>query len=189
MLTKLTQWGVNGGEPGSRSYKAIYRNNSFKTDKPEREILQSKCDYVHVYPGDVLEWVTWGGGGLGDPLTRPAEKVALEVHRRTVTVEGAKKNYGVIVNADFSVDEKATEEQRAKIKNARPADWSEITYNRGGSIQELVDRCMEETSLPPPRMPWEKSPYGPHVALPYVQNWYKKMRETKGWELNDRVKL
>ena len=46
---------------------------------------------------DLLEWQTWGGGGLGDPLTRPAESVALEVKRKLVTVDGAKSNYGVIV--------------------------------------------------------------------------------------------
>lgn len=30
-------------------------------------------------PGDVLEWITWGGGGLGDALLRPADIVAKEV--------------------------------------------------------------------------------------------------------------
>jgi 5-oxoprolinase (ATP-hydrolysing) len=144
---------------------------------------------VHVYPGDVLEWVTWGGGGLGDPLTRPAEKVALEVHRRTVTREGAKKNYGVIVNADFTVDEAATEAERKRVQSARPADWAELTYNRGGSFEELAQKSLEETGLPAPQPQWEKPPYGPHVAIPYVQNWYKKMKEQKGWVLNDRIKL
>jgi 5-oxoprolinase (ATP-hydrolysing) len=36
-------------------------------------------------PGDVLERIIWGGGGLGDPLNHPAEIVAKEVHRRHVT--------------------------------------------------------------------------------------------------------
>lgn len=185
----MHQWGVNGGLPGSRSAKAIYRNNSYGTADPVREILASKCDYVHVKPHDVLEWITWGGGGLGDPLTRPAAKVAMEVHRRSVTMEGAKKNYGVVVSSDFSVDEKATEDLRNKIRSERPKDWAELTYNRGGSLEQLVKSCKEETHLEPPTAPWEKDPYGPHVALPYVQDWYKKMRESKGWQLNDYVKL
>ncbi|KAK7509908.1 uncharacterized protein IWZ02DRAFT_494858 [Phyllosticta citriasiana] len=68
------------------------------------EILPSKMDHLDVQPGDVLEWVTWGGGGLGDPLTRPAETVALEVHRGLVTLPGARDKYGVVVNAaDFSL--------------------------------------------------------------------------------------
>jgi 5-oxoprolinase (ATP-hydrolysing) len=192
-LTQVThgmQWGVNGGQPGSRSTKAIFRNNSYGEANAKPEILPSKCDYVHVKPGDVLEWVTWGGGGLGDPLTRPAEKVALEVHRRGVTLEGAKRNYGVVVNSrDFSVDKEATEQLRNKIRSGRPADWAELTYNRGGSIEELMKRCKEETSLPSPIPLWEKEPYGPHMALPYVKEWYKKMRDSNGWQLNDYVKL
>jgi 5-oxoprolinase (ATP-hydrolysing) len=52
-----------------------------------------------------------------------------------------------------------------------------------------MKNCKEETGLEPPTAPWEKDPYGPHVALPYVKEWYKKMRESKGWQLNDYVKL
>ena len=46
-------WGVNGGKPGSRSRKIIYRNNSYgtHTEKENMELVQSKMDYLHVYPG------------------------------------------------------------------------------------------------------------------------------------------
>lgn len=44
--------------------------------------------------GDVLEWITRGGGGTGDSLDRDPELVALEVARRLVTHQGASK-YGV----------------------------------------------------------------------------------------------
>lgn len=183
-------WGVNGGLPGSRSRKAIYRQNSWGADKPIREVLPSKCDYVRVKPGDVLEWITWGGGGLGDPLTRPADKVAVEVHRRLVTLEGARTNYGVVVNPDdFSVDKSATEELRMKIKTERPKEYETLSYNRGGTNEELATVCEEETELPAPKPLWESEPYGPHVALPYVKEWYRKMRETKGWVLDDVDKL
>ena len=183
-------WGVNGGMPGTRSRKAIYRQNSWGTEKAIREALPSKCDYVHVKPGDVLEWITWGGGGLGDPLTRPAEKVAMEVHRRLVTIEGAKRNYGVVVDAeDFSVDVAATEELRAKMKSERLKEYNMLSYNRGGTNDELAAKCFEETELPAPKPLWESDPYGPHVSLPYVKEWYKKMRETKGWVLDDVDKL
>ena len=183
-------WGVNGGMPGTRSRKAIYRQNSWGTAKAIREALPSKCDYVHVKPGDVLEWITWGGGGLGDPLTRPAEKVAMEVHRRLVTFEGAKRNYGVVVNADdFSVDVAATEELRIKMKSERPKEYNTLSYNRGGTNDELAAKCFEETELPAPKPLWESDPYGPHVGLPYVKEWYKKMRESNGWLLGDADKL
>ena len=46
-------WGVNGGMPGSRSRKILYRNNSYGTDKAEQnmEFCKSKQDHIHVYPG------------------------------------------------------------------------------------------------------------------------------------------
>jgi 5-oxoprolinase (ATP-hydrolysing) len=49
----IKPWGVNGGMPGSRSRKILYRNNSYGTDKQKDNMVfcQSKQDYLHVYPG------------------------------------------------------------------------------------------------------------------------------------------
>ncbi|KAM3072059.1 hypothetical protein ACMFMG_008520 [Clarireedia jacksonii] len=169
-------WGINGGKPGARSWKKLHYSSG------ETRMLPSKCDHIKVEPGDMLEWVTWGGGGLGDPLTRPAEKVALEVERKLVTLDGAKKNYGVVVKEDdFSVDKEATEKLRAEMKKL--GGGKEVIYDRGGSLEELVARCEEETGMKAPRPQWEKDPYGPHTGLEYVQNWYKEKRKTLGWAL------
>lgn len=173
-------WGVSGGLPGARSKKMLYRYP--KEGKETVEYLPSKCDHIKVEPGDLLEWITWGGGGLGDATTRPAEVVAREVSRKLVTVEGAKKNYGVVVNpVDFEVDVSATDELRERVRAERPKQTS--VYNRGGSLKELREKCLEETGLEPPRPQWEKEPYGPHVGLPYVKNWYKRMKEQQDWVL------
>lgn len=50
-LTKA--WGVNGGMPGSRSRKVLYRGNSYGTEREgeNRVVCGSKQDYIHVYPG------------------------------------------------------------------------------------------------------------------------------------------
>ncbi|RAR14033.1 hydantoinase oxoprolinase protein [Stemphylium lycopersici] len=178
----IKPWGVNGGKPGSRSRKVIYRNNSYgtATENDNMEICQSKQDYLHVYPGDVLEWITWGGGGLGDPLTRPAEWVAREVHRRLVTLEGAKTNYGVAVDPyNFTVDESATLSLReAKSRERAKEGYStQDTIDRGGTISEVMLRCEEETGLKPPMPQWEKKAYGPHAGLAYVKNWYETMQK------------
>ncbi|PGH12219.1 hypothetical protein AJ79_04399 [Helicocarpus griseus UAMH5409] len=174
-------WGVNGGKPGSRSKKIIYYCSK-DSKNPPTEILKSKCDHIRVAPGDLLEWITWGGGGLGDPLTRPAEKVALEVHRKTVTFEGARKNYGVVVSpSDFSVDKAATDALRAEMKAAKPSDGKDQLFDRGGTLAELRASCLEETGQAPPIPQWEKNPYGPHVNVPYVKDWFKSKRETGGW--------
>ena len=178
-------WGANGGMPGARSRKTLYKHRD-GSEKPAAQILPSKADNIHVEPGDLLEWITWGGGGLGDPLTRPAETVALEVHRRLVTLRGAKENYGVVVNPrDFSVDGTATEDARAAMRNARDEKMVGKDYNRGGSLEELARKCVEETGQEAPKPQWKKDPYGPHVALPYVKDWYKRMRMMgyDGWDV------
>ncbi|KAL5002629.1 Hydantoinase/oxoprolinase-domain-containing protein [Aspergillus recurvatus] len=174
-------WGIRGGKPGARSRKILYRYSKSQ-DTPPVEVLPSKCDHIRVDPGDLLEWITWGGGGLGDPLTRPAEKVALEVRRRLVTIQGARDNYGVVVNLEsLGVDEAETEALRKSMMAARgEADQG---YDRGGSLEELKESCLKETGLPPPSPQWEQELYGPHVALPYVQDWYSRMKEVKGWGL------
>lgn len=172
-------WGVKGGKPGRRSRKVLYQYSVDAKNPPVR-VLPSKCDHIRVAPGDLLEWSTWGGGGFGDPFTRPAEKVALEVHRKLVTFEGAKKNYGVIVNAeDFSVNEAETEALRKKLKDER---GEIMTYDRGGDLATLSKNCLDETGLPAPKRQWESTPYGPHTGLDYVQSWYKTMKEKGGWD-------
>ncbi|KAL4742853.1 Hydantoinase/oxoprolinase-domain-containing protein [Aspergillus similis] len=174
-------WGIRGGKPGARSRKILYRYSKSQ-DAPPIEVLPSKCDHIRVDPGDLLEWITWGGGGLGDPLTRPAEKVALEVRRSLVTIQGARDNYGVVINPEgLGVDEAETEALRKSMMAARgEADQG---YDRGGSLEQLKESCLKETGLPPPEPQWEQELYGPHVALPYVQDWYSRMKEVKGWEL------
>ena len=59
--------------PGARGTKWVERADG------TRQVLPSKCHDVPVSPGDVLHFVTWGGGGWGDPLERDPELVALEV--------------------------------------------------------------------------------------------------------------
>lgn len=146
------------------------------------EAIPSKCDHVKVAPGDVLEYVTWGGGGLGDPLERPAEMVALEVHRKLVTLEGARNNYGVVVDPGaFTVNQVETSALREQMRTSREADIS--IYNRGASLQQLREKCLEETGLPAPRPQWLEDPYGPHMTLPFVQEWYKSKRSEGDWNL------
>ncbi len=97
---------------------------------------------------DVL--YTWGGGGWGDPYQRDAQKVALDVERGLVSEEGARR-YGVVINSDSTVNEKATEELRSKSISER----GEVKlFDRGfDTIEELKDRCFEETGITPPAQP------------------------------------
>lgn len=71
-------------------------------------------DHIKVRAGDILEYVTLGGGGWGNPLDRDAEVVALEVRRGLVSVEGARSS-GVVVKDAGTVDKAATTSLRARM--------------------------------------------------------------------------
>lgn len=136
-------WGVNGGEPGMRSRKQLVKANG------EIQILPSKCDRVDVEKGDLVLFDTWGGGGWGDPLERPPERVATDVIKGLVSVEGARR-YGVVLTESGEIDEAATTALRSDMRASR----GEVAiFNRGGTIEEIKARCLGDTGLEPPTTP------------------------------------
>jgi N-methylhydantoinase B len=137
-------WGVNGGRPGARGTKWIERADG------SRQVLPSKIHGVRVEPGDVLHFVTWGGGGWGDPLERDPQLVADEVARGLVTAEGARR-YGVVLTDDGGADGAATTALREQLRADRPAELP--VFDMGPPIEELLERCEEETGLPAPKRP------------------------------------
>ena len=136
-------WGVNGGLPGARSRKLLIRSNG------TTEHIASKCDHVRVNPGDLLHYVTWGGGGWGDPLARDAALVAREVERGLVTIEGARR-YGVMLDSAGRVDETATRKLREKLKAER---GEAAVFDFGPAMAALRENCLAETGLPAPLPP------------------------------------
>ena len=136
-------WGVNGGRPGARARKIHETTDGTQT------IVANKLDSMAVEAGDLLHFITWGGGGWGDPLERDPALVAKEIRQGLVTAEGARA-YGVAIAADGSVDEAATAKLRDEM---RAAGTSGELFDRGGSIDELRERCEAETGLPAPRPP------------------------------------
>ncbi len=137
-------WGVNGGEPGARSTKILRRADGTE------EVLASKCDRVDVFEGDELDYITWGGGGWGNPLERDADLVALEVKQGLVSEGGAFNNYGVKIAADGSVDIAATEAKRAEL--AKTQVTGEI-FNYGPDLAAIRANCKAETGLDAPIQP------------------------------------
>jgi N-methylhydantoinase B len=59
-----------------------------------------------------------GGGGFWDPLERAPEKVLADVRSGYVSLEAARRDYGVIIHQDgrrFAVDVEATKAQRQRM--------------------------------------------------------------------------
>ena len=73
--------------------------------------------------GAVWRYVTNGGGGWGDPFTRDPERVKRDVRDGYVSLEGARRDYGVAIVGDpaqdpegLSLDTEATQRLRAAGK-------------------------------------------------------------------------
>ncbi len=70
-----------------------------------------------IRPGERVMNMNPGGGGYGDPFLRPVEKVVEDVKNRLVSSEGARRDYGVAVDAEtLEVDAAATAGLRAAAR-------------------------------------------------------------------------
>ena len=79
--------------------------------------------FVKVYAGDIREGHLGGAGGFGDPFERDIEKVKDDVRNEVISVEGAKRDYGVVIDpVTREVDLKATGELRRAHKEALLGD-------------------------------------------------------------------
>ncbi|HEX8419732.1 MAG TPA: hydantoinase B/oxoprolinase family protein [Sphingomonas sp.] len=135
----IKPWGVNGGEPGARARKILERADGTQT------IVANKLEQLKIESGDQLHFITWGGGGWGDPLERDPALVATEVEQGLVTVEGARR-YGVVIGDDAATGALRTA-MRARRVQPLPL------FDRGGEIEALRASCLKETGLPAPRQP------------------------------------
>ncbi len=136
-------WGVNGGHPGMRARKVLERTDG------TTEIVGNKVEDVSVKEGDLLHFITWGGGGWGDPLERDPELVGLEIRQGLVTSEGAKA-YGVVADSEGVIDAARTDALRTEMRSER----GELPlFDYGPGIDQLRASCEEETGLPAPIQP------------------------------------
>ena len=99
--------GRDGGQPGANGHLHLASG----------ETLKSKGFQV-VPPGDRLIVEMPGGGGYGDPLSRDPERVADDVRNGLVSREAAERDYGVVVQEDYGVDEVETSRLRSQSKEA-----------------------------------------------------------------------
>ncbi len=94
--------GLFGASPALPS-KAVL-NPGMDSERP----LTSKIAGLRLKKDDVVAWQLAGGGGYGDPLQRDPARVQRDVRMGYVTMEGARRDYGVVLHTDMSLDEDAT---------------------------------------------------------------------------------
>jgi N-methylhydantoinase B len=73
-----------------------------------------------VTEDEIITCFCGGGGGVGDPLDREPERVLDDVQNRIFSPEMARKVFGVIIDHENqTLDQKATEDEREKIRTRR----------------------------------------------------------------------
>jgi N-methylhydantoinase B len=86
-------WGLFGGGTGVGPDVVV---NEGRRD--ERHLL--KVNSLQLQTGDMFELRTGGGGGFGDPFERDPERVRGDVLDGYVSVEGAERDYGVLLDPE-----------------------------------------------------------------------------------------
>jgi len=108
-----TPWGVFGGGEGVCGKVEIY--NAANPDGSRKQ-AKSKFSGLQIQAGDVMAFYAPCGGGYGDPLDRPAEKVREDVMDDFCTIEWAREAYGVVMDEKLNLDLAATEQRRQEMR-------------------------------------------------------------------------
>jgi len=102
-------WGLQGGGAGgfAKGYQIT----------PDGKMRELKKQTLYANPGDVLRAVIPAAGGWGNPYERDPEKVLLDVKNELVSVEAAKRDYGVVIDEKtLELDLEATNKLRSAKK-------------------------------------------------------------------------
>ena len=105
--THCKPWGLAGGHAALANEVALRVDGKDITDLPNGKLPQRRFK-----PGDIYIYRSGGGGGFGAPEERDPARVAADVRQGYVSRTAARNSYRVAINADGSVDEKATAELR-----------------------------------------------------------------------------
>ena len=105
---KYPGWGVLGGKSPSTVSASLNPGSASGRALRPLETLDMHAD-------DAFCVNMPGGGGFGDPFTRPAEEVLEDVLNGYVSIEGAARDYGVVVDPrELTVLSEETSRLRAK---------------------------------------------------------------------------
>ena len=103
---KNPPWGIAGGMSGGTGRAVVNAGTA------QERVIEPLSDGTRVKRGDILRIETGGGGGYGHPFDRPAEMVMEDVRGGFVSIEAARRHYGVVL--DDGVDAAATTALRSR---------------------------------------------------------------------------
>jgi N-methylhydantoinase B len=109
--------GICGGMPGEPNQMII----RYGSEDPF--VVKHTADWVPIAAGERVMYNYGGGGGWGNPLDRDPHQVLDDVLDEYVSIEGATRDYGVVLTGSLddltiAVDHEATERLRAGRRSA-----------------------------------------------------------------------
>jgi N-methylhydantoinase B len=134
-------WGIEGGLPS-------IPHGVWLTRDGDETFLGAVFSNVPCGPGDRFTRPSAGGGGFGDPLERDPIAVREDVADGYVSIDRARKDYGVVVRvvdeelAEYEVDMGGTAAEREGIRTQRRG-WLEgdagsiAARYRSGALDQL----------------------------------------------------
>ena len=128
-----TGTGMMGGYPGATNEYKYVRHSDIQDRIESRKMiddisevagepvtLQLRQVNFEQLPAAVDSVVCSAAGGFGDPLDRDRQKVKEDVEAHSVTVDGAREIYGVVIDSETGdLDHDATESLRTNARNER----------------------------------------------------------------------
>jgi N-methylhydantoinase B len=108
ILSDRDRWGPHGlfgGQPGRVAQYVLLRG--------DQEIALGSKTTVQLEPGDIISFRTCGGGGYGPPAERDPQAVLDDVRDGKVSVESARNDYRVVIDAGTS---SVSEVETAKLR-------------------------------------------------------------------------
>ena len=130
----LACWGVKGGKAG-RSFEV-----TVDLGGPDERVVDALADAEPVRAGQVIRIRTTGGGGWGDPLDRPLDAVERDLRWGKVSIDGARRDYGVVATGTLDepvVDVEASALERARLRAER--DGEQPFFDRGPGYAALAE--------------------------------------------------
>lgn len=126
----LACWGVKGGRAG-RSFEVL-----IDAGGPRERTVDALADAEPVAAGEVIRIRTTGGGGWGDPLTRPYDDVLRDLRWGKVSLDAARTDYGVVVSG--TPDEPVLDVAGSDaLRQARRPDDGQPFFDRGPGYARL----------------------------------------------------
>jgi N-methylhydantoinase B len=109
--TKCPPWGLFGGKAAQVGCALVRQPGEEKASR------YRKVTSMLLKAGATVELLSAGGGGRNPPTQRRVERVLEDVRQGYVSVQGAQRDYGVVIDAQtIAIDEKATMALRGEMQ-------------------------------------------------------------------------